>query len=242
MSFLVLFHLAVALNFEGSQVAVKDISHVDHPSVGLSVLDSAYQRFLMVKEQLEIRGIKDPRVLAAMISVQRHLFVPEAVQPRAYEDSPLPTELEQTISQPYIVARMSEAARVSSEDRVLEIGTGTGYQAAVLSMLAKEVYTIEILGPLAVSAQKRLERLGYNNVHVKIGDGNLGWPEQGPFDVILVTAQASEIPKSLLEQLKPNGRLIMPLGGRRRQKLLRIENLGDVRFVPLIKGSPEAMK
>lgn len=248
MNFLSLFQLVTALNSNGSQAVLKDIAQVDKPSVTLPAPSFAYQRSQMVKDQLETRGIKDPRVLAAMNTIPRHLFVPEKIQSQAYEDSAQPIGLGQTISQPYIVALMSEAARVSPQDKVLEIGTATGYQAAIMSQLAKEVYTIEIVAPLALSAQKRLASFGYNNVHVKIGDGNLGWQDHAPFDVILVTAQASEIPKPLLTQLNENGRLIMPVGDPEHQNLLRItkkegsfkvDNLGGVRFVPLIKGLPK---
>jgi len=209
---------------------------------GLSHMDFESQRALMVKEQIEGRGITDRRVLAAMRSVPRHLFVPENLTPSAYEDSPLLLELQQTISQPFIVARMSEAAQISPQDKILEIGTGSGYQAAILSLLGRAVFTIEILEPLGLSAKERLK--DYANVTVKIGDGNLGWPEHAPFDAILVTAGAFEIPPALLAQLKPNGHLIMPVGIPNDQVLVRVtkkggefhyERLDPVRFVPLVR-------
>jgi len=167
---------------------------------------------LMVERQLKPRGIADERVLAAMRKVPRHEFVlPEHVG-RAYNDSALPIDEGQTISQPYIVALMTESARLSPEDRVLEVGTGSGYQAAVLAEIAREVYTIEINATLARQAKERLERLGYANVKARAGDGYQGWPEAAPFDAILITAAAPRVPEPLMAQLRDGGRLVMPLG------------------------------
>jgi protein-L-isoaspartate(D-aspartate) O-methyltransferase len=207
--------------------------------------DYAAQRKAMVGRQIKARGVKDPRVLAAMAKVPRHLFVPESQRPYAYEDRPLPIGHDQTISQPYIVALMTEVVRVEPGDKVLEIGTGSGYQAAVLSEITPEVYTIEILPPLAEQARGRLRRLGYVTVKVKTGDGYLGWPEVAPFDAIIVTAAPDHIPHKLVEQLKDGGRMVVPVGGRQVQRLtlverhgnkLRITSLIPVLFVPMVHG------
>ncbi len=203
----------------------------------------ATARAHMVAMQIEARGVRDPRVLEAMRRVERHLFVPPAMRPHAHADQPLPIGHEQTISQPYIVALMTELARVGEGARVLEIGTGSGYQAAVLAVVAKEVYTIEIVEPLATEARERLARLGYANVTVRAGDGYRGWPEKAPFDAILVTAAPPEIPKPLLDQLAPGGWLVAPVGERRgAQELVVVERTAKglvrrsvlpVRFVPM---------
>jgi protein-L-isoaspartate(D-aspartate) O-methyltransferase len=197
----------------------------------------------MVATQIAARGIVDPRVLDAMRRVKRHLFVPEPVRAAAYGDHPLPIGHDQTISQPYIVALMTELARVKPGARVLEIGTGSGYQAAVLAVLAKEVYSVEIVEPLAAEADERLARLGYRNVTVRSGDGYRGWPERAPFDAILVTAAPPEIPQPLLDQLAPGGRLVAPVGPERGEQVLvvveRTESglkrwsVAPVRFVPM---------
>jgi protein-L-isoaspartate(D-aspartate) O-methyltransferase len=196
----------------------------------------------MVAEQLRARDIRDPRVLAAMDRVPRHLLVPEAVRGEAYEDHPLPIGHGQTISQPYIVAFMSEALDVEPDHRVLEIGTGSGYQAAVLAELAREVYTMEIVEPLAESARQALEALKYTNVHVQAGNGYLGWPEHAPYDRIMVTAAPEEVPPALVEQLKVGGIMAIPVGSGMMQELriLRrtpggMETLRTlpVRFVPM---------
>jgi protein-L-isoaspartate(D-aspartate) O-methyltransferase len=203
----------------------------------------ADERRRMVREQIERRGVRDPRVLRAMESVPRHLFVPESFRASAYEDGPLPIGEGQTISQPYIVAFMSEAIRARPTDRVLEIGTGSGYQTAVLALLAGHVFTIEMRPRLAQEAQARFRALGVVNVSVRVGDGNDGWPEEAPFDAILVTAAPREAPQALLDQLVRGGRLLIPLGGI-DQELVRItrlekgyerESLLPVRFVPLTR-------
>lgn len=166
----------------------------------------------MVQTQLEDRGVMDPAVLAAMRTVPRHLFVPEHLRRTAYGDHPLPIGHDQTISQPYIVAIMTEALRVRPEHHVLEIGTGSGYQAAVLGLIAETVYTIEIVAPLAERARSLLAELGHDNVHVRTGDGYGGWPDQAPFDRIMVTAAPERVPQPLLDQLAPGGRLVIPEG------------------------------
>jgi protein-L-isoaspartate(D-aspartate) O-methyltransferase len=206
--------------------------------------DEARRR--MVEEQLRARDIEDSRVLAAMGRVPRHLFVPAALRFRAYADHPLPIGNGQTISQPYIVALMTELAEVEPDDVVLEIGTGSGYQAAVLSQIAREVATIEIVPELAETARARLAELGYENVTVRTGDGYLGWKEKAPFDAILVTAAAPEVPPPLVEQLAPGAILVIPVGPQSQiQSLLRIEKAADgttvtrdvlpVVFVPLVR-------
>ena len=195
----------------------------------------------MVRDQIEARGVRDPRVLKAMRTVPRHLFVPAEVLHYAYGDSPLPIGHGQTISQPYIVAFMSEALELKPTDRVLEIGTGSGYQAAILAHLTGEVYTIEIVEPLAKQAGERLQRLGYANIKLRVGDGFRGWPEAAPFDAIMVTAAPRDVPPPLVEQLREGGRLVVPVG-RFFQELIRVrrtrqgttkENLLPVRFVPM---------
>jgi protein-L-isoaspartate(D-aspartate) O-methyltransferase len=195
----------------------------------------------MVAEQIAARGIRDAAVLEAMRSVPRHLFVPETERRHAYDDGPVSIGLGQTISQPYVVAFMTEAARLGRTSRVLEVGTGSGYQTAVLAACAGEVFTIEILPELAARAGLTLEALGIANVERRVGDGAAGWPEAAPFDAILVTAAPAEIPPPLIEQLAPGGRLVIPVG-RGSQSLwrltrtdagLRRESLLPVRFVPL---------
>lgn len=196
----------------------------------------------MVKEQIARRGIKDARVLDAMGKVKRHLFVPTHLQNAAYDDRPLPIGHGQTISQPYIVAYMTEAGRIGPNDRVLEIGTGSGYQAAVLAEIAKEVYTIEILQPLAESARLLLDGLGYKNIKVRHGDGYQGWRAYAPFDCIIVTAAPSELPQELLKQLKVGGRMVIPIGSffqelyrfTRTDSGFKKETLLPVTFVPMV--------
>jgi protein-L-isoaspartate(D-aspartate) O-methyltransferase len=207
------------------------------------------QRRMMVEKQLRQRDIRDARVLQAMTEIERHRFVlPEFVRD-AYEDIPLPIGYGQTISQPYIVALMTQLVRPSPEDRALEIGTGCGYQTAVLASLVKQVYSIEIVKPLARLAREKLASLGFNNVMIRHGDAFQGWPEFAPFDIILVAAAPAEVPPRLLEQLAVGGRLIIPIG-KQSQELKLIERLpkgqlletiiADVRFVPMTGQAEEA--
>ena len=197
----------------------------------------AEARKRMVERDFRGRGIKDPRVLEVMSLVPRHLFVPERYRSQAYQDRPLPIGEGQTISQPYVVALMTELLTLKGNDKVLEVGTGSGYQAAVLSHLAREVYTIEILPSLAAKAEERLLRLGYGNVQVKTGDGFFGWEEKGPFNAIVVTASAEKIPDPLWNQLQEGGRLVMPLGKTHKtQRLVRATKIKDKRHVETITG------
>jgi protein-L-isoaspartate(D-aspartate) O-methyltransferase len=202
----------------------------------------------MVKNQIQARGITDKKVLDAMLKVPRHLFVPEAVRDEAYEDYPLSIGEGQTISQPYIVGIMTELASIKGDEKVLEIGTGSGYQAAVLSLLCKEVYIIEIVENLAKTAEKRLKDLEYNNVHVRFGDGYLGWTEAQPFDVIIITCAPPYLPDSLVRQIKEGGKIIAPMGEEYATQILTVFEKKDgnlkktehepVRFVPM-KGKIE---
>lgn len=206
----------------------------------------AERRERMVSEQIEARDVQDERVLEAMRAVPRHRFVPPSLQDQAYLDQPLPIGEEQTISQPYIVAFMTELLRPEPGDVVLEVGTGSGYQAAVLSGLVRQVYTIEIIPSLARAAEQRLKQLKFDNVMVKTGDGYLGWPEYAPFDGIVVTAAPPEIPSALLAQLKRGGRMVVPVGKPdRTQNLMLLEKsktsdqivgrtVIPVRFVPMV--------
>jgi protein-L-isoaspartate(D-aspartate) O-methyltransferase len=207
--------------------------------------DSLKSRQLMVEQQIRRRGVKDQRVLDAMLCVPRHLFVPEAYRTQAYEDYPLSIGHSQTISQPYIVAYMTEMLQLAGDEKVLEIGTGSGYQAAVLAECAKSVYTIEIVQPLCDRASKLIENLGYENCTVRCGDGYDGWPEQAPFDAIMVTAAPKEIPQVLIDQLAPNGRMIIPVGAyyqhlklitKDAQGRVAKETMIPVRFVPMTGG------
>jgi protein-L-isoaspartate(D-aspartate) O-methyltransferase len=197
----------------------------------------------MVTYQIQARGIKDPRLLMAMAKVPRHLFVDEALQSQAYNDYPLPIGEKQTISQPYIVALMTEALDLTPDDRILEIGTGSGYQTAILAELSAKVYSIERIQSLVARARKLFDQLGCLNIVVTIGDGSLGWKEYAPFDAILVTAGSPEVPKPLMEQLADGGRLVVPVGDRYSQDLIKVVrtkddfqqfNLGGCRFVDLI--------
>jgi len=183
-------------------------------TMGLEAEDEGYEaeREAMVRYQIEVRGIKDRRVLKAMRRVPRHLFVPPEYRDAAYEDRPLPIGEGQTISQPYIVALMTESLGLTGRERVLEIGTGSGYQAAVLAELAREIYTVEIVPSLAARARELLERLGCENVHVRSGDGFFGWPEAAPFDAVILTCAAPRVPERPLQQLKDGGRMVLPLG------------------------------
>ena len=197
----------------------------------------------MVAEQLEARGIRNRRVLDAMRRVPRHLFVEEALAPQAYGDYPLPIGEKQTISQPFIVAQMTEALQLKGPEKVLEIGTGSGYQTAVLAELAAKVYSVERVRALYDRARRILEQLRYYNVAIKLGDGSLGWDEQAPYDAIIVTAAAPEVPEPLTRQLADGGKLVIPVGDRYNQELKRYtrrgeeleeEDLGACRFVPLL--------
>lgn len=207
--------------------------------------DFTTQRHAMVDEQLVRRGVSDPLVLEAMRAVAREAFVPPDMVDQAYLDGPLPIGEGQTISQPYVVALMTEALELRGGERVLEIGAGSGYAAAVLAEIAEEVYSVERHAPLAEAAERRLRSQGYDNVQILCGDGSRGWPEHAPYDAIVVAAGAPEIPRALQEQLAVGGRLVIPVGsGRTVQELLRLrrtsqtefrrEALGGVRFVPLV--------
>jgi protein-L-isoaspartate(D-aspartate) O-methyltransferase len=211
---------------------------------GMSENGEAYERERaeMVATQIRARGIHDERLLNALLTVPRHLFVPQEEWHLAYGDFPLPIGYDQTISQPYIVAYMTDMLGLKPEERVLEIGTGSGYQAAVLAKVVKEVYSIEIVQPLCEQANRRLQQLGYDNVQVRCGDGYAGWPEAAPFDAIMITAAPETIPPILVEQLAAGGRLILPIG-REYQELILLkkeergkisrQTLIPVRFVPM---------
>lgn len=201
------------------------------------------QREEMVRRQIEARGVLDKNTLAAMRKVPRHLFVSEALRDQAYGDYPLPIGEQQTISQPYIVAEMTQALSLGKDDRVLEIGCGSGYQAAVLAQIAFRVYTIERIHSLYINARRLFDQLRYYNIITKYSDGSTGWKEESPFDAVIVTAGAPEIPKMLLDQLAVGGRMVIPVGGQNAQELLKIvktedgfnqTNLGACRFVKLV--------
>jgi protein-L-isoaspartate(D-aspartate) O-methyltransferase len=207
------------------------------------MIDFARIRLKMVEEQIIARGIKDFRLTGAMRKVPRHLFVEEALQSQAYSDHPLPIGEKQTISQPYMVALMTEALSLTGKEKVLEIGTGSGYQTAVLAELASKVFSVERIRSLAIKARKLLLELGYLNTEVKFSDGTVGWPDESPFDAIMVTAGSPEIPQPLIDQLKVGGRMAIPVGDIHTQDLIRIiktedgikrEDLGGCRFVKLI--------
>ncbi len=203
----------------------------------------AAARHDMIEQQIRRRGVDDPRVLEAMARVPRHRFVPTRRQKLAYDDVALPIGSRQTISQPYMVAAMTEALQPHSNSRVLEIGTGSGYQTAILAQIAAHVYTIEVIAKLSERARELLASLGYENISFRIGDGALGWPEEAPFDAILVTAAAHQVPTGLLDQLADDASLVMPVGGRFMQDLRRFERTENeiestfitrCRFVPLV--------
>lgn len=211
-----------------------------HPAFTERVIERAR----MVSWQIEARAVKDPNVLSAMRTVPRHVFVRSTEQRSAYNDNPLPIDYDQTISQPYIVAFMTDTLKLTRKSKVLEIGTGSGYQAAVCAEMAQQVYTIEIVEELAMSAKERLKELGYRNVFVKAGDGYFGWPEHAPFDAIIGTAAAGRIPEPLIEQLKPGGRMILPYGSsgslqnlvlvtKDKEGNIQKKNVMPVRFVPM---------
>jgi protein-L-isoaspartate(D-aspartate) O-methyltransferase len=207
------------------------------------MIDFPKVRLKMVEEQIFSRGIRDAKLIAAMKRIPRHLFVEEALQNQAYGDHPLPIGEKQTISQPYMVALMTEALLLTGKEKVLEIGTGSGYQTAILAELSEKVFSIERIRPLALRARKLLYELGYYNVEIKIFDGTLGWMEESPFDAIMVTAGSPDIPQTLLDQLAIGGRLVIPVGDAFVQDLIRVikteegikkEDLGGCRFVKLI--------
>ncbi len=243
LSFLLAPLLAFACNDQ--KASVRNVTPVTRD-------DEAERRARMVETQIVARGVRDPCVLTAMREVQRHLFVDPAQRAQAYEDHPLPIAGNQTISQPYIVALMTELAEVTPNEKVLEIGTGSGYQSAVLSRCAREVYSIEIVPELARASGERLRRLGYGNVTVKEGDGYRGWSEHAPFDAIIVTAAPDRIPQPLLDQLAPGGRMVIPVGSFFQElKVLSKDKNGKisekdilpVRFVPMtgeIEKTPPA--
>jgi protein-L-isoaspartate(D-aspartate) O-methyltransferase len=230
ITFIFIFLLFLANCTEGRRVSDSDPKG-----------DFKTMRERMVETQIKARGVKEPRVLTAMLKVERHLFVPKHLQPTAYSDQPLPIGEGQTISQPYIVALMTELLELKGDEKVLEVGTGSGYQAAILAELAKEVYTIEIVEKLANSAEKLLLQLGYKNIRVKAGDGYLGWPEAAPFDAIIVTCAPDHIPKPLVDQLKEGGRMVIPVGEYtqelkkivKRAGKLETTNAIPVIFVPM---------
>src|SRR5881227_1076847 len=206
------------------------------------VADFAAQRERMVKEQIVMRGLITERVLSALRKVPREEFVPAEYRAESYSDKALPIGYDQTISQPFIVAFMTEELQPQPTDRVLEVGTGSGYQAAILAELVSAVYSIEIVEPLAKNAEATLQRLGYKNVHLKIGDGYKGWPEEGPFDAIIVTCAPDKVPQPLVDQLKDEGRMVIPVGDRFAQELYLLEKKNGqlkqsatlpVRFVPM---------
>lgn len=204
--------------------------------------DYISQRELMVSNQIEARGVKDGRVLEAMRKVPRHCFVPDNLLSFAYSDEPLPIGEGQTISQPYIVAYMTEVLALGGDEKVLEIGTGSGYQTAVLAELAREIFTVEIVATLSFHAQVALEKQGYRNIRFRVGDGSSGWEEFAPYDAIMVTAAASSIPPKLKDQLGPLGRMTIPVGSgfqelvllKRKGKGFKEKKLLPVRFVPLV--------
>jgi protein-L-isoaspartate(D-aspartate) O-methyltransferase len=207
------------------------------------MIDFPKARLKMVEEQIAFRGIKDVKLISAMKKIPRHLFVEEALQSQAYSDHPLPIGEKQTISQPYMVALMTEALLLTGKEKVLEIGTGSGYQTAILAELSEKVFSIERIRPLAIRARKLLYELGYFNVEIKIFDGTFGWMEESPFDAILVTAGSPDIPQPLIDQLTTGGRLVIPVGDAFVQDLFRViktdegvkkEDLGGCRFVKLI--------
>lgn len=205
-------------------------------------IDYRQARREMVDRQLAARGIRDRNVLAAMETIPRHLFVSEQLRDEAYTDRPLPIDLHQTISQPYMVALMTEALELNNNDRVLEIGTGSGYQAAILAEICREVYTVEKYPELLDKAEAVFRQLGYHNIQAKVADGTFGWPEHQPYDAIVVTAGSPQVPQPLLDQLDDGGRLLIPVGGDLIQELMKItrkgerfseERLGGCQFVPL---------
>jgi protein-L-isoaspartate(D-aspartate) O-methyltransferase len=248
-SFLLIVFL-LSCSFPFPSVEGSESGNARSPADSAESPETREARARMVQEQIIARGIRDPRLLEALRTIPRHRFVPPEMQPAAYQDTPLPIGLGQTISQPYVVAFMTEALELKPQDRVLEIGTGSGYQAAVLSLLAREVYSMEIVERLGKQAEARLKEMGYSNVRVRIGNGYRGWPEAAPFDAIIVTAAPEDVPRALVEQLRLGGRMVVPVG-RFEQDLIRIrrtpkglerENLLPVRFVPMVGEGERAPK
>lgn len=244
---LILLPLCICLSLFSCYNSVNLQNSVEAQKQGANNAKDEYKRERreMVEQQIRARGIENESVLSAMMKVPRHKFVPEALVKEAYIDSPLPIGLNQTISQPFIVAYMTDAADISKNDKVLEIGTGSGYQAAILGELAKEVYTIEIIPELAERSTQILQQLGYKNVFVKTGNGYLGIPEQAPFDAIVVTAAPDEIPQALVDQLAVNGKMVIPVGNanqemvviKKTKKGVTEKRTMQVRFVPMT-GKP----
>lgn len=232
--------------YAGEEKFQKDRYNSTEEIKNLDTPETVEKRKLMVKTQIIARGIKEPKVIDAVLSVPRHIFVPPEYAELAYGDHPVPIGYGQTISQPYIVAYMTEAIDIDSTSKVLEVGTGSGYQAAVLAEIVDTVYTIEIIEELGKSAKIKLKEIGYNNIIAKIGDGYHGWEEYAPFDGIIVTAAAENIPPDLVEQLKDSGKMIIPVGSQYSIQILvliekvngklRSKKLMPVRFVPLING------
>jgi protein-L-isoaspartate(D-aspartate) O-methyltransferase len=229
-------------SFPSGQIGGSELSSSRSPEDSAESPATRDARERMVQEQIVARGIQDARVLEALRKVPRHRFVSPEMRAHAYEDTALPIGLGQTISQPYVVAFMTEALELKPQDRVLEIGTGSGYQAAVLSLLVREVCSMEIVERLGKEAETRLREMGYSNVRVRIGNGYRGWPEAAPFDAIIVTAAPASLPPALVEQLRVGGRMVVPVGRfeqdliriRRTSKGLEQENLLPVRFVPMV--------
>lgn len=237
---IVLSFVAQSIFFKGTVTTMASMNAVKNEDIFV------YQRERMVKEQIVNRGITDKGVLTAMEKTPRHLFIPEENRAYSYQDRPVPIGYGQTISQPYIVAFMTELLHLEKDDTVLEVGTGSGYQAAILSELVKQVYTIEIIEDLGKEASERLKAMSHPNVEVRIGDGYKGWPEHAPFDAIMVTAAAEHVPQPLIDQLKPGGRMVIPVGGVYEvQDLMLItkdassnivkKSIFPVRFVPLLR-------
>jgi protein-L-isoaspartate(D-aspartate) O-methyltransferase len=208
------------------------------------------RRWEMVEKQLISRGIQDSRLIQAMLKIPRHMFVPEDLRESAYGDNPIPIGMDQTISQPYIVALMTELLRLKEKEKVLEVGTGSGYQTAILAEMGCEVYTVEILEPLLQKARKALESLGYDNIRYRTGDGYKGWEEFSPFDAIIVTAAPDHIPQPLIDQLKINGRMIIPVGDlyqelvliKKKEKGVDMKTITPVRFVPMTGEAQKTKK